>query len=123
MKLKKHIYLYYWFGGKIPAAFKTDKMPYEKLSSYYALKLQSQIACIDLTWYKIVKIMLQHYITSSIKGYWYRFKYNLLGISIIWYDGKNKGTYTMLGKSPKDKKNMVWTKHVLKRGKVTVTKC
>lgn len=125
MNMKEHIYLYYWFGGKIPIAFKAGKIPYEKLSSYYTLQLQSQIACHGLTWVKVVKIIWQYYVKSPVKGYWYRFKHNVLGIPIIWYNGKNKGTYTMLGKPPteKQRKNMVWTKHVLKRGKVTVTKC
>lgn len=123
--MKKRIYLYYWFGGKIPSALRATEIPYEKLSSYYGLKLQVQMAIHNMTWAKVIKIVWRHYVVSILNGYWYRFKHNLLGISIVWYNGKNKGTYTMLDKPPtiKQRKNMVWTKHVMKRGKVKVTKC
>lgn len=121
MILKKYLYLkYIWFSGiKNPIIWQDKFISFEQLSHYYTVLLQTQIATSNLTWCKFIKALLKHYIVSPIKGYWYKFKYNIIGIPIIWYTGYKKGTFINSSKLPVDKNNMKWTKHVLIKGKKT----
>ncbi len=105
-----------------PGLYKTyyqspEYMPYEKLSQYHGCRLQWQLLHqgVRENIPKAIKTLLYIKFVSPIKGYWYRFKYHFLKIPIVWYTGKNKGTFTLKCIPPtnEDKKcNMVWEKCV-----------
>lgn len=116
--MKKYLYLkYVWFKGIKNLIIYQDEIPYEKLSSYYTALLQTQIATRNLTWCKLIKQLLKLYFIYLLKGYWYKLKYNIIGLPIVWFTGYKKGLYISIGKLPIDKKNMQWVKHTLIKGK------
>ena len=121
--MKKYLYLkYIWFKGIENPIIWQDEIPYEKLSNYYTVLLQTQIATKNLTWCKLIKQLLKLYIVCLLNGYWYWLKYHIIGIPIIWYSGYKKGMFLSVGKLPVNKNSMQWIKHTLIKGKIVQVK-
>lgn len=90
-------------------------IPYEKLSAHYWLITQNQLM-------KKSHKSYIHSLKQCIAGLWYNFKYNVIGLPIIWYTSIKNGLYVNAGKLPDNLNNMMWIKHTLIKGKYTQTK-
>jgi hypothetical protein len=96
------------------------QVPYENLSSVYAKRLQCQIHAEHVRkhpWKTLYQLSVGK-IISRIKGWHYRIKYNVFKMPIIWYEGRNSGTFICAGK-PDFKRPLKWTKVTMIGGKRT----